>query len=105
MSRTAIRYGLDPVAIDLNSDGALQHGNRYDQAVLALHSDDDALDSGQRAALHGHELAFAEEWPWADHGAGRDHAADGSDLALVDFDGSGVGRSYDGNHARRGQDG
>lgn len=96
-------HGAGPFAIDFDRDGALKQRNGSDEAEAVLELDDDAFDTGQRAALDADFLAFAKKGVRFDVLAETQHGLDREDLFGGDRGEQGA-EANDADHAGRFED-
>src|SRR6185369_14554979 len=74
---------LDPVAIDLHGNGALEHVHRYDNApFVPLSSGENAFQPAERASLDSNALALAKIRPGFGVKSGADDSFHCGDFAV-----------------------
>jgi hypothetical protein len=95
--------GAGPLAIDFDRDGALKQGDGSDEAEAVLELDDEAFDTGQRAALDADLLAFAKKGVRFDVLAETQHGLDGENLFGGDRGEQGA-EAHNADHAGRIED-
>ena len=76
----------DPIAIDFDSDGALQKGNGNDQAVTLLGLDENSFEPVKTAMVDANEVSDLDEGPGLSGQPGLDDRVDGLDFLLIGRD-------------------
>jgi hypothetical protein len=78
--------GTDPIAIDFDRDGAVQHGHRDNDTESALGLDEQSLDSGKQAFLDLNAIAFLKIRSRQAGQAGPNHGLHGFDFVIRNGD-------------------
>ena len=83
--------GGNPVAIDLDGDGALEEADGQDEAVLTVAADEESGESGEGADIDADLVTCLEIGPGLSGGAGVDGELDGVDFGVANRRGDACG--------------